>query len=297
MSRFSANGDQTWKQLHRHLSPVPSPGDPDPSDVPVSSAKPRPVTPELIRGRSKMPYAELHVHSNFSFLRAASHPEELVGEAVRLGLTGLALTDHDGLYGAVMFAEAAREAGLPAIYGAELSLGLPGDQAGVPDPVGEHLLVLARGQQGYHRLAGLIGDAHLAGEEKGRPVYPDVEVIAERLHGHAVVLTGCRKGAVPAALAAGGPDAARRQLSKLAALFGRDNVVVELSNHGHPLDLERNDALTDLAAQAGLRSVATNNVHYYVPARRRLATIMDAVRARSTLDGINPYLPAAATAH
>src|ERR1700754_2032841 len=89
-------------------------------------------------------YAELHCHSNFSFLDGASHPEELVEEASRLGLTGLALTDHDGFYGVVRFSEAAREHGLPTVFGAELSLDLPVPQNGEPDPVGAHLLVLAR---------------------------------------------------------------------------------------------------------------------------------------------------------
>ena len=58
-------------------------------------------------------YAELHCHSNFSFLDGASHPEELAEEAARLGLAALAITDHDGFYGVVRFAEAARAVGSP----------------------------------------------------------------------------------------------------------------------------------------------------------------------------------------
>ena len=60
---------------------------------------------------ASVPYAELHCHSNFSFLDGASHPEELATEAARLGLEALALTDHDGFYGVVRFAEAARAVG------------------------------------------------------------------------------------------------------------------------------------------------------------------------------------------
>jgi len=67
-------------------------------------------------------YAELHCHTNFSFLDGASHPEELVDEAVRLGLSGLAVIDHNGFYGIVRFAVAAQSAGLPTIFGAELTL-------------------------------------------------------------------------------------------------------------------------------------------------------------------------------
>ena len=102
--------------------------------------------PALIRGEPAVDYAELHCHTNFSFLDGASHPEELVEEAVRLGLTALGVTDHDGLYGIVRFTEAAKEFQLPTIFGAELSLDLPGPQNGEADPVGRHLLVLARGR-------------------------------------------------------------------------------------------------------------------------------------------------------
>src|SRR5438270_13375759 len=102
--------------------------------------------PKVERRRTTtVAYAELHCHSNFSFLDGASHPEELVEEAARLGLSALAITDHDGMYGVVRFAEAARELGVRTVFGAELSLRLPAPQSGVPDPVGEQLVVLARG--------------------------------------------------------------------------------------------------------------------------------------------------------
>jgi error-prone DNA polymerase len=138
-----------------------------------------------------VPYAELHAHSTFSFLDGASQPEKLVETAAELGLQGLAVTDHDGFYGAARFAEAATAHGVPTVFGAELSLGLSGPQNGVADPEGSHLLVLAEGQEGYHRLAGAITEAQLAGGEKGRPVY-DLEELSARGRGHWVVLTGCR---------------------------------------------------------------------------------------------------------
>src|SRR5215468_4534613 len=97
-------------------------------------------------------YAELHCHSNFSFLDGASHPEELVEEAARLGLSALACTDHNGLYGVVRFAEAARALDLPTVFGCEFALhGGRYPQRPVPDPPGEHLLVLAQGPAGYAR--------------------------------------------------------------------------------------------------------------------------------------------------
>src|SRR3954464_9322200 len=94
-------------------------------------------------GPGEAGYAELHCHSNFSFLDGASHPEELAEEATRLGLAALAITDHDGFYGVVRFAEAAREVGLPTVFGAELTLDAPRKLPnGLADPPGEHLVVL-----------------------------------------------------------------------------------------------------------------------------------------------------------
>ncbi len=85
------------------------------------------------RSVSPVPYAELHAHSAYSFLDGASTPEELVEEAARLDLRAIALTDHDGLYGVVRFAEAAKELDMQTVFGAELSLG-GGDRTEEPDP-------------------------------------------------------------------------------------------------------------------------------------------------------------------
>jgi len=243
-----------------------------------------------------VPYAELHSHSNFSFLDGASHPEEMAEEATRLGLTALAITDHDGFYGVVRFSEAARELKLPTVFGAELTLGLPGPQNGEPDPAGRHLLALARGPQGYARLARTISEAHLRGGEKGKPDYQHLEAVAAALHGEVVVLTGCRKGHVPAALAES-VDAARAELDRLVALFGAGSVIVELTDHGDPVDDERNAALVELAARWHLPTVATTNAHYHAPPRHRLASALAAVRARRSLDDMDGWLPPAATAH
>ena len=117
------------------------------------------------------------------------------------------------------------------------------------------------------------------------------------LHGgHWMVLTGCRKGAVPSALHRRGPAAAGPSWTVVQA-FGRDNVHVELWDHGDPLDSARNDALVRLADRARVEVVATNNVHYATPGRRRLATALAAVRARSSLADLDGWLPAGAGAH
>jgi error-prone DNA polymerase len=140
-------------------------------------------------------YAELHCHSYYSFLDGASSPEALVATAAELGLSALAITDHDGLYGAARFAEAAADVGLPTVFGAELNLGLTAPRAGSPDPDGDHLLVLARNPDGYRSLSAAISAAHMRGGEKGLPRY-DLGELAEAARGQWMVLTGCRKRAV-----------------------------------------------------------------------------------------------------
>src|SRR5690625_4281583 len=248
-----------------------------------SSAPPEPPRP----AGPTVPYAELHAHSAYSFLDGASTPQELVAEAARLGLRAIALTDHNGLYGVVRFAEAAAElaaAGqeIATVFGAELSLG-SGGRTDEPDPPGPHLLVLARGPEGYRRLSRQIAAAHLAGGEKGALRY-DLDALADAAGGHWHILTGCRKGHVRRALATGGPDAAATALAGLVDRFGADRVSVELTRHGDPCDDERNAALAALAPRFGVSVVATTGAHFAGPDRARLAMAMGAIRARQSLD-------------
>jgi error-prone DNA polymerase len=293
-----------WSDLERKLSDQRRPGGPpliaDGGDSPAWSRKRHPYRPSEgleVQAGPIVPYAELHAHSTFSFLDGASTPEQLVEEAHRLGLSGLAMTDHDGFYGIVRFAEAAESfPELATVFGAELSLGLTEPQMGAADPEGEHLLVLARQEAGYHRLASAITAGQLAGGEKGRPTY-SLEELAEHSGNEWIIPTGCRKGMVRRALAEGGPDAAWRELDRLIALFGRDHVVVELFDHGHPLDQDANDALAGLAERAGLPLLATNAVHYATPGEHRLASALAAVRARRSLDELDGWLPASDGLH
>ena len=138
------NPQVPWIELEQRLSDRGpdgrAPGSPPwtnaGGDSPAWSRKRQPYRPppQFERPSDAVPYAELHCHSNFSFLDGASHPEELVEEAVRLGLDALALTDHDGFYGVVRFAEAARTVGLPTVFGAELTLGATSPSTGRPIP-------------------------------------------------------------------------------------------------------------------------------------------------------------------
>ena len=267
------DGPPTWAEMERVLNSRPPLAAVGPPASGQRSGPPRRSSP----AGAPVPYAELHAHSAYSFLDGASTPEELVEEAVRLDLRAIALTDHDGLYGVVRFAEAAAEFGMPTVFGAELSLS------------DAHLLVLARGPEGYRRLSRQLGAAHLAGGEKGRPRY-DFDALTEAAGGHWHILTGCRKGHVRQAFSDGGPEAAARALTDLVDRFGAERVSIELTHHGHPLDDENNAALADLAPRFGVGVIASTAAHFAAPERGRLAAAMAAIRARRSLESAAGWL-------
>lgn len=296
------NPRMPWAEFNRRLSDIrpdsDKPANADGGDSPAWSNSRSAYVPhtsvEPMAGE-RVPYAELHCHSNFSFLDGASHPEELAEEAVRLGLEALALTDHDGFYGVVRFAEAADALGLSTVFGSELTLAAESEITGVPDPGGTHLLFLAKNPKGYASLARCISTAQMAGS-KGKP-----DASLDQMGSFATddwyVLTGCRKGLVAKALQTAGIQAASAALGELGERFGRGNVLVELWDHGDPGDDERNEMLFDLATRAGFQAVATNNVHYASPRQVRLAQTVSAIRSRRSLTDISGWLPVSGLAH
>ncbi|HEY7048458.1 MAG TPA: error-prone DNA polymerase [Jatrophihabitantaceae bacterium] len=301
-----------WRELERRLSGRPGPSEREVGEYPTSHKRPKYQARKIEQETGPLvPYAELHAHSSFSFLDGASEPADMVEEAVRLRLDALTLIDHDGMYGVVRFHEAAVELGMPTVFGAELSLDIPvpstqtermiAARVGEPDPPGRHLLVLAKGVTGYTKLSSAISTANLRGGSKGRPVH-DLDELTNTAGGDWLILTGCRKGPLRAALEAGrygtfALDPARRALAELIDRFGRDNVAVELTYAREPVADERYEALVQLAREADLRIVATTEAHYDRPERRELATTVAAVRARSSLDEMDGWLPAWADQH
>ncbi|HWQ25134.1 MAG TPA: DNA polymerase III subunit alpha, partial [Gaiellaceae bacterium] len=243
-----------------------------------------------------MTYVELHCHSAYSFLDGASQPEELAARAAELGYEALALTDHDGLYGSLELAHAAKALGVRPITGAEVTL-----------ERGAHVTLLVESQRGYANLCRLLTAAHAGtrrsgvgsteppksggtgfagagagfGREHREPLPPAVplELVAELNEG-LVCLSGCaRRG-----LALRDPNAAAR----LAAAFGRDRFLVELQRPFERGDARRNALLRDLAEHLGVETVATGNVHAHHPRRTLLQDVLVAVRCRTSLEGCEP---------
>ncbi|CAA9550771.1 MAG: Error-prone repair homolog of DNA polymerase III alpha subunit [uncultured Thermomicrobiales bacterium] len=242
------------------------------------------------------PYVELHLHTAYSFLDGASLPEELIGRAAELGYQALAVTDHDGLHGAMEFARAARAADIAPITGAELTL-----------LDGSHLTLLAETPIGYANLCRLITAAHggpydgplrhgealprlgppSPGQGGASPVDRAPRLDPAILPAHAdglILLTGCRKGTLSRLIDVDQlPDAAAL-LRRYVEWFGPANVVVELQQNLVHGDTHRVAALVRLAERARLPYAATGNVHYHRQERHRLQDVQVAIRHRGTLD-------------
>jgi len=215
-------------------------------------------------------YVELHAHSAYSFLDGASLPEELALRAAELGYGALALTDHDGVYGSLEFAQTAKAFGVRPITGAEVTLA-----------EGSHVTLLVESAAGYANLCRLLTAAHSDTRVPGRerelldPALPQ-ELLEERNEG-LVCLSGCARHG----LAVRNPNAAAR----LAEAFGRDRFFVELQRPFERGDARRNSVLRELAAAVGVATVATGDVHAH---DRRLTALQDAlvaVKKRTSLDG------------
>jgi error-prone DNA polymerase len=216
-------------------------------------------------------YRELHCHSAFSFLDGASLPEQLVLQAHTLGYPALALTDHNGMYGSMAFAQAARQIGIQAITGAEVTL-----------LDGSHVTLLAETPQGYANLCRVVTEAHLGQEDRHNPRLDFASL--EQMHDGLIVLGGCRNGLLATVFQREGLSAARRLAQRCRSVFGRDRFFIELQRNAVRGDRTLSRALADVAEFAKLQVVATGNVHYHRRERYRLHDSLVAIRHRTTLD-------------
>ncbi len=215
-------------------------------------------------------YVELHAHSYFSLLDGASSPEALVERAAQLGMTALALTDHDAVYGAVRFESAARAAGIHPIFGAELTL-----------VDGSHLTLLVENERGWGNLCWLISQAR-GNAPKGQAALP-----RQLLEGHStglIALSGCHKSEIASALLRGDPRAATEAACFYRDVFGADRFWIELQHHKQPGTPKLLFKLVTLARQIGVGYVATNNVHYATKDSHELQDVLTCIRQGTTLD-------------
>jgi error-prone DNA polymerase len=217
-------------------------------------------------------YVELHAHSAYSFLDGASLPEELAVRAAELGYEALALTDHDGVYGSLEFAHAAKAFGVRPITGAEVALA-----------DGSHVTLLVESQRGYANLCRLLTAAHAHTRPKeGEPALEPAldQALLEGLNDGLVCLSGCSRSG----LAVRNPNAAAR----LARAFGAERFYVELQRPFERGDERRNARLRDLAEAVNVETLVTGDVHAHDQPRVRLQDALVAIRHRTSLEGSEP---------
>jgi len=222
-------------------------------------------------------YVELHAHSYYSLLDGVPSPEELVQRAADLNMPALALTDHDALYSAPRFVQAAQQAGIKPILGAELTL----------TNGGGCLTLLAENDTGYANLCRLITLAR-RDQQKGLAALP-WRWQTDHTQG-LIALSGSRRSEIARALLAGDQDKARLAAERFASLFGRQSFLLELQRHHERGDRRLNVGLSKLAGSLGLRLIATGNVHYLSPDDAPLHDILTCIRHRTPLDRANGLL-------
>jgi error-prone DNA polymerase len=240
----------------------------------------------------KFMYVELHSRSAFSFLEGSSLPEKLIETCAELHMPAMALLDRDGLYGSPRFHLAATRAGIKAHIGAEVTAHCGPqfeDQGSVAPKFTNYksqitncprlpLLVVSRA--GYQNLCQFITKMKLRAKKgEGAALREELEQHAAGL----ICLTGADDGPLHLALARGGMEAARNAVEDLIAIFGRNNLYVELQRHLHRGQEARNHAAIDIARSLNLPLLATNGVAYATPRERELCDVFTAIRNHCTL--------------
>jgi error-prone DNA polymerase len=202
-------------------------------------------------------YVPLWCKSNYSFLDGASHPDELVDEAYRLGLPAIALTDRDGVYGVVRAHVKAREIGLKLIIGSELT---------VED--GSTIVLLAQDRNGYANLCRTITKGRLRCE-KGESA-----VLWDEIYSHARGLIALWGGEQSRII---GEEECTAVAGKLRDTFG-DRLYGMIARHHREEEVQQEARLRERAKRYEFSLVAANEVLYHTPARRPLQDVVTAIR-------------------
>ena len=219
-------------------------------------------------------FAHLHVHTEFSMLDGAARLDALVAKAVADGQPALGITDHGNMYGVIDFYKECRKQGIKPIIGTEAYMAhehrterIPRrgrlDDNGGSDEGGRkqyyHLTLLAENNEGYRNLIKLSSLAFLEGYHYKPRM--DWDLLA-RHAGGLIATTGCLGGHVLQSLVNGDEKGALEKATRLQDIFGRDNLFVELQDHGIANQRRTNPQLVELARKIGAPLLATNDSHY-----------------------------------
>ncbi|KKW33756.1 MAG: polymerase III, alpha subunit protein [Parcubacteria group bacterium GW2011_GWA1_53_13] len=231
-----------------------------------------------------MKFTHLHVHSHYSLLDGLAKIDDLVGEAARLEMNSLALTDHGNLYGAIEFYKKAKAKGINPILGVEMYMAYEGMKDKRPgiDSKRFHITLLATNYEGYKNLIKIVSGAHLEG------FYYKPRADKDFLRAHAggiIALSGCLAGEIPRAIQLKRIGEAERTIGEYQDIFGKDNFYLEIAPHfSIPAQRMVNDALVDLSAKTGAKIVATADIHYVKPEDAESQDIMVSIQTGSNVE-------------
>jgi error-prone DNA polymerase len=238
---------------------------------------------------SNCEYIELHASSAFSFLEGASQPEALIERAVELQMPAMALADRNGVYGVARFHTTAARNRVKAHIGAEIAVSSFGSRLtphawqphNYPDEP-PRIVLLCTSQAGYQNLCQLITRFKMRETSKaeGAARLEDLEEFSAGL----ICLTGGDEGPLASALQQGGHAEAGKRLDRLSAIYGHNNLFVEVQRHQLREEECRNQALLSLASSSNLPVVATNGVRYATGNDREILDVFTAIRNGMTLD-------------
>lgn len=234
-----------------------------------------------IKNKNK-PFVHLHVHSEYSLLDGAIRLKDLVSRAKELGMPAIALTDHGVMYGIIEFYKYATEAGIKPIVGCEVYIAPESrfKKDSRDDAKNFHIVLLAENNEGYKNLSQIVSKAFLDGYYyKPRA---DFDLLAKHSNG-LIALTSCIQGVVAKPFLEDNPALAYENFDRLVAIFGRENVYIELQDHNLPEQKKVNPFLIETAKKYGLKLVATNDVHYLKKEDHTLHEVLLRIQTGSTL--------------
>ena len=230
-----------------------------------------------------VPFAHLHVHSEYSLLDGACRIEELADRVAALGQTACALTDHGVMYGVIDFYRACKARGIHPVIGCEVYLAPHSrfDRSYVNGEWHSHLILLCENMTGYRNLIHMVS----LGFAEGFYMKPRIDMELLRQHSEGLIcLSACLAGAIPRAIAEGDMDGAYELCEDFLEIFDRDHFYLEVQDHGIEVQKKVNEGLFKLAEELNIGLVATNDAHYLTKKDARIQDVLMAIQMGKTVD-------------
>ncbi len=232
---------------------------------------------------SKPGFVHLHTHTEFSLLDGASRIPDLVKQAVDREMPAMAITDHGVMYGNITFYSEAKKAGIKPILGCEVYVAPRSrhQKDARLDKEQYHLVLLAQTERGYKNLIKLVSLAFSEGFYYKPRV--DKELLAE-YHEDLIAMTACLGGEIPYWILKNDIERAERSLAEYVEIFGKENLYLELQEHGIEEQRPVNEAIIRLSEKTGLKLVASNDIHYTFKKDSEAHDVLLCIQTGHTLD-------------